>query len=188
MAKHKYQYRKIPLSPPELSAKDDSAAYLIETSEVSALDYRQACSVESLALHNPTLDVNVLMTSHHQINFNSPIMKTLSTYPNVKMIQKAAQERYFTGSPLEAFYYCSGWEKSRFHVQDLSDALRLLTLYKYGGYYFDLDIIHLRPVTSYRNFMVAQDDVLVANGVIHADCCHHPLIEKALKEFSSVYK
>jgi lactosylceramide 4-alpha-galactosyltransferase len=69
----------------------------------------------------------------------------------------------------------------------LSNALRLLTVYKYGGYYFDLDIISVRPVTYYRNFIAAVDREIVNNNAIHADQ-KHPFIEMAIKDFVTNFR
>jgi lactosylceramide 4-alpha-galactosyltransferase len=69
----------------------------------------------------------------------------------------------------------------------LSNGLRLLTLSKYGGYYFDLDIISVRPVTFYRNFVAAQDHNDVNNDVIHADL-NNPVIQLAIKDFIINFK
>ncbi len=160
---------------------------MLETSHSNTLSFRQACSLESLALQNPYLTVQLLMNSV-SIDFKSvPIKTLLSNYSNIR-ITPIDLDRFFIGTPLEHFYFCSGWKKSLYPIHDLSDAVRLLSLYKLGGgYYFDLDIIHFRPVTDLRNFIVAEDNQSVANGVMHADY-QHSFIRSALKEFASTYR
>jgi lactosylceramide 4-alpha-galactosyltransferase len=65
----------------------------------------------------------------------------------------------------------------------LSNGLRLLTLAKYGGYYFDLDFVFVRSLIKYyRNFVAAQDNYDVNNGVIHAEL-KSPIIELAMTNF-----
>lgn len=54
---------------------------------------------------------------------------------------------------------------------------------KYGCYYFDLDVIHLRPVTFYRNFIAAESSEAVAIGALHFDK-NHPVINDVVKLFS----
>ena len=115
------------------------------------------------------------------VEFNSPKIKSLlKNYPNV-FVTKIYLDNYIIGTPLEEWYFCSDWENGDYRVAHLSDALRLLTLYKYGGYYFDLDVIHLRPVwPRYRNFIVAENNT----NVMHVDKGHE-FIQKVLDEFVS---
>ena len=86
------------------------------------------------------------------------------------------------GTPLEYWHHCTDWNKGSFHVNNLSNGLRLLTLIKYGGYYFNLDIIFVRPVTYYRNFVAPQDVNDINNDGIHVDLVN-PVMELAIKDF-----
>jgi lactosylceramide 4-alpha-galactosyltransferase len=161
-------------------------AFFHETSGATFLNFRQACVVESLAYHNPNLTVHLLMTGH-QLDLNSLTMKTLrQNYPNVQITSINLGD-YMVGTPLESWYFCTEWNRGWFAVAHLSDALRFLTLSKYGGYYFDLDVIQLRPVTSYRNFVVAEDDNKLGSSVIHVDH-QHPVIMTAVETFATDYK
>jgi len=160
-------------------------AFFIESAGHDSLNYRQSCAVESLALMNPNLTVHLLMTT--QINMTSPTIRLLiENYPNIRITQLQLGD-YIYGSSLEHWYFCTTWNYGSSAVVHLSDGLRLLTLSKYGGYYFDLDIIQMNPVTDLRNFVVDQDGRLVGNAVIHADF-HHPLIRSAVEEFHTNYK
>ena len=126
------------------------------------------------------------MTGRH-LDLNSPTLATLRTnYPNVKIAEIDLAD-YVAGTRLESWYFCSQWNRGWFAVPHLSDALRFLTLSKYGGYYFDLDVIHLRPVTSYRNFVVAEDGDKLGSSVIHVDR-GHPVIETLVDTFAADYK
>ncbi len=69
----------------------------------------------------------------------------------------------------------------------LSDAMRLLFLFKFGGYYLDLDIVSLRPITSHRNFLVEEGMNKLGSSVIHADY-QHPLMKEIVEKFHSEYK
>ena len=162
------------------------SAFFHETSGATFLNFRQACVVESLAHHNPNLTVHLLMTGRH-LDLNSLTLGTLTTnYPNVKIAEIDLAD-YVAGTRLERWYFCSQWNRGWFAVPHLSDALRFLTLSKYGGYYFDLDVIHLRPVTSYRNFVVAEDGDKLGSSVIHVDR-GHPVIETLVDTFAADYK
>ena len=164
---------------------DENSAFLHETSGANALNTRQACAVESLALLNPDLTVHLLMTS--EVDSNAPSMKALVEYNNIR-IRRIDLGDYFSGTPLEQWYFCTTWNYGPYAVSHLSDALRFLTLYKHGGYYFDLDIVHLKPVTSlYRNFIVADVGLeYLAAGAFHVDR-KHPVIRMAVEEFRNTY-
>lgn len=168
-------------SPP----KDQEKAFFHETSGARALDFRQACAVESAALSNPNLTIYVLMSGEH-IDWNSTTMKTLKSYEHVH-IHSINLGDYFSHTPLEEWYFCSMWNYGPYAVSHLSDALRFLTLYKYGGYYFDLDVIMLQSVMPYRNFIGAEDEDNLAAGAFHVDYLH-PVIRMAVEEFRSTYR
>jgi hypothetical protein len=170
-------------------------AFFIETSGSGALNIRQACAVESLAFHNPNLTVNVLfmMDDGHQeqIKNKSKVLtetveKLKSKYENIQFIVVTLDE-YMAGTSMEKWFHCTDWRTGPYHVSHLSDGLRFLTLYKYGGYYFDLDIIFFRPVTFYRNFVAAESGSEFGSSVIHADY-GHPIMHLAVNDFPTNYK
>jgi len=160
-------------------------AFFIESAGHDSLNYRQSCAVESLALMNSKLTVHLLMTS--EINMTSPTIKLLvDNYPNIRISQIRLGD-YIYGTPLEHWYFCTTWNYGSSAVSHLSDGLRFLTLSKYGGYYFDLDVIQMNPVTEFKNFVVAEDGRKVGSSVIHADF-QHPIIRNAVEEFHTNYK
>lgn len=161
-------------------------AFFLETLGDGALNFRQACSVESLAMHNVNLTVYVLFTGG-KINYSASTMQTLKArYNNIRLVAISLGE-YLAQTPLEQWYHCTRWKNGSHHVWHLSDGLRLLTLVKYGGYYFDLDIIHVRSVTFYRNFISAESIDSVSNAALHSDY-GHPLMQMAVEDFPLNYK
>ncbi|XP_057368458.1 lactosylceramide 4-alpha-galactosyltransferase-like [Daphnia carinata] len=167
--------------PTESIINQNQNAFFIETSGSGLLTIRQACAVESLALHNPNLTVNVLFMDV-PINTSVVVLQQLKDKYNNIQLASVNVDIYLAGTALERWYHCTNWKKGSFHVNNLSNGLRLLTLQKYGGYYFDLDIISVRPVTFYRNFVAVQDATSLNNDVIHADK-EHPFIEMAIQDF-----
>ena len=104
---------------------------------------RQACAVESAAKMNPDLEVYLLFTS--PINLENATVKNkmvnqLLSYPNIR-IRHLSFEKYFVGSPLEEWYKGGALKASKWPRSHASDALRFLTLWKYGGTYLDLDVV-----------------------------------------------
>lgn len=168
------------------SAREHDKAFFIETSGSATLNFRQACAVESLALHNPNLTVNVLFVGG-QINASLVTLKKLKEkYGNIHLMSSSLDD-YMAGTPLEYWYHCNGWRDGPFHVSHLSDGLRFLTLHKFGGYYFDLDVISVRPVTDFRNFVAAESDDYLGSGVLHAEF-KNPVMELAVKDFAANYR
>ena len=173
-------------------------AFFIESSGAGSLDVRQACSVESFARLNPTLNTYVLMIPKggKQIDIKAKTMKNLrENFKNVR-IRKLYLDGFFAGTPLEQWYHCSDWNYGKFYTVHLSDILRLLTLFKYGGYYFDLDIFHLKPikkglynfvVKTWRPWTLASSYVFINNAVIHAEA-QHPLLSMAIEALRTNYR
>jgi lactosylceramide 4-alpha-galactosyltransferase len=52
--------------------------------------------------------------------------------------------RYFSKTPLEKWDFGAAMASSSWPTEHSSDILRLLTLWKYGGTYLDLDVIILK--------------------------------------------
>ncbi len=186
-------------SSPEVSNQllksDGQNAFFIETSGSGALNIRQACAVESLAFHNPNLSVTVLFMDSNgdMMKFNvrsskeaGNVEKLKDKYSNIQFIIADLNE-YMAGTSMEKWYHCNDWRQGPYRISHLSDALRFLTLHKYGGYYFDLDVILLRPVTYYRNFVAAESGVDFGSSVIHADY-GHPIMQLAVQDFPLNYK
>ncbi|XP_032794974.2 lactosylceramide 4-alpha-galactosyltransferase [Daphnia magna] len=178
-------------SPRELKHNYDflsegDKAFFWETGGNQTLNIRQACAVESLALHNPSVTVYMLF-SQERVNRSSITLRTLTeNYKNIRIIG-INMNNFMTGSALEHWYKFTDWRKGPFNVSHFSDALRFATLSKYGGYYFDLDLIHLQPVTHYRNFFATEDGIIVSAGAIHADY-GHPIMKLAISDFVVNYR
>ncbi|KAK4030105.1 hypothetical protein OUZ56_023062 [Daphnia magna] len=165
---------------------DGDKAFFLETGGSETLNIRQACAVESLALHNPNVTAYVFF-GQERVNSSSITLKTLTeNYKNIQVIG-LNMDNYLAGSPLEHWYKFTDWRKGPYHVAHFSDGLRLLTLSRYGGYYFDLDIIHVRPVTYYRNFIGTEDGGTASNSAIHADY-GYPVIQMAINDFPANYR
>uniref|UniRef100_A0A0P6GQZ1 Lactosylceramide n=1 Tax=Daphnia magna TaxID=35525 RepID=A0A0P6GQZ1_9CRUS len=172
--------------PTESIVDHNQNAFFIETSGSGLLTIRQACAVESLALHNPNLTVNVLFVDV-PINTSVVVLQQLKEkYSNIQLVSIDLDD-YLAGTVLEHWYHCTDWKKGSYHVNNLSNGLRLLTLHKYGGYYFDLDIIFVRPVTFYRNFVAAEDATRLNNDVIHVDV-KNPFSEMAIQDFVANFR
>lgn len=163
-------------------------AFFIEVSNSSSLNFRQACAVESFMYRNPNFTAQVLISGRMQDITNSTTIKILTKFYSNFRLTNINVEDYMSGTMLEQWYFCSNWKDGNYTTVHLADALRLLSLSKYGGYYFDLDVIHRHPVAPYRNFVVNEDNGLFGNSIIHADLKYRSLMEMAVEEFATTYR
>lgn len=172
--------------------RGNNNAFFIESSGKRKLNYRQLCSIESLAFHNPNLTIYVLFTDRGEPS-------TLSEPFKLKELQVLKKKygnvnaglinlnNFVAGTALEHWYHCVSWRDGPYSSAHLSDGLRLITLSKFGGYFFDLDLVHMRPVTHYKNFVALIDLSHVGNAAMHAEY-GHPIINIALEEFHKSYR
>jgi len=72
-------------------------------------------------------------------------------------------------TPLDAWYTSGVLKKSHWPVSHMSDILRYLTLWKYGGIYLDLDVVVTSSLENLTNFAGAEDWDDVAAGVMGFD-------------------
>lgn len=172
----------------EAFPSSDYKAFVVETSNRDSLNYRQACAVESLAALNPGLPVYVLMTNE-SIDGNSPTVSTLKKfYSNVVFRSIYPTGELFMGTPLERWYFCSGWNYGPYAVSHLSEALRVLLLYLFGGYYFDPDIVMMQTIPRYlRNYVSYEDVGFFGSATLHT-YRGHPFIKLAVEEFAKTYR
>ncbi|XP_070149584.1 lactosylceramide 4-alpha-galactosyltransferase-like isoform X3 [Polyergus mexicanus] len=134
------------------------------------LNPRQACAVESAARMNPTMTVYLLFVSKSEFSNSTReiIRHLLLNYRNVK-IRHIYPDRYVKGTPFEAWYTSGALKKSHWPVSHMSDMLRYLTLWKYGGIYLDLDVVITSSLENLTNFAGAEDWDDVAAGVMGFD-------------------
>ncbi|XP_034099867.2 lactosylceramide 4-alpha-galactosyltransferase-like isoform X1 [Drosophila albomicans] len=135
------------------------------------LSARQACSIESAALNNPNFQVYLLFatptyTSDDQKN---PILDALRSYKNINL-RSLNIWRYAKDTPIEQWVKKGDVFQSKFLTEHMSDLLRLITLYRFGGIYMDLDVVVLRSMELVPlNYVGAHDNVTLGNAVISVE-------------------
>ncbi|XP_017883751.2 lactosylceramide 4-alpha-galactosyltransferase-like, partial [Ceratina calcarata] len=123
----------------------DKNIFFIETSGITKGDLmlksRQGCAVESAARMNPNMTVYLLLVSRSKVpNQSTKFFDQLESYPNVR-IRCVYLDKYMENTPLEKWYKRGVWKESQWPISHMSDVLRYLTLWKYGGIYLDLDVV-----------------------------------------------
>ncbi|XP_051161558.1 lactosylceramide 4-alpha-galactosyltransferase-like isoform X2 [Leptopilina boulardi] len=130
------------------------------------LNPRQACAVESAALMNPNMNVYLLYLCGSKISKSADIMiQQLRSYKNIK-IQRIHIDKYMKNTPLEKWYARGILKTSKWPINHMSDIMRYLTLWKYGGIYMDLDVVVIKCLEDLENFTGAEDAIRIAAGII----------------------
>ena len=152
-----------PISSADEFIANEKKFFFIESSDRPFLSARQLCSVESAYKHNPDSDIAVVLTSNtldlKADKATCNIYKDLSDRVHFRHVDKTT---FFTGTPLEDVYASGRLESSPHKIVHYSDAIRLVLIYKYGGWYADLDIIFLKTVEHLRN-VIASDQLLMSD-------------------------
>ncbi|KAF8796352.1 Lactosylceramide like protein [Argiope bruennichi] len=142
--------------------------FFLETSGSSRLNARQACAVESAALHHPQWQVRVLFTPTEPLNLSDSFMELLSLFSNVKLL-KMELDFLLPGTPLWYWYKRGRWKSSPHKAMHLSDAVRLCLLWKYGGIYLDTDVVVLRSLSQLRNAVAYDSGTNIGNSFLAFD-------------------
>lgn len=149
---------------------------------------RQSCAIESAARANPDWDIFVLFASPRGLWNDSSIptplfIEILQTYPNV-YLRNIDLWAFADETPAAGWLNNGELFKSRYLREHVSDLLRLLTLYKFGGTYLDLDTVMIKSLNDLSsNYAGAEDDINVCNAVLNFsnEGLGHFLLETALR-------
>lgn len=130
---------------------------------------RQACAIESAAKWNSNRDIFVLFTAPLGLPSNgqldSPILNALSSYINIQF-RNMDWYKYAVDTPADEWVKKDKMLTTKHFKGHLSDFIRLLSLYKFGGIHLDLDFIVQKTFDDLPpNFFGAQDDIEVQNAV-----------------------
>ena len=135
---------------------DDKRIFFHETSGRDQLSYRQWCAVESAALHNPSRLIQVFMNGK-TINFSDILsISVLSLYGNI-IITLLDEKEYFKETSLNDWYTKGSWRNSSYKITHLAQYTRMVSMWRHGGLYMDLDLITTRALDEkmLRNFFVS---------------------------------
>ncbi|XP_059620048.1 lactosylceramide 4-alpha-galactosyltransferase-like [Phlebotomus argentipes] len=155
--------------------------------QIIKLNSRQACAIESAAKMNPKWDVFVLFAS--PVGFlnktSLPLIDALKSYDNIHF-RNVNLWNYAVGTPIADWIRDGQIFYSSYMNSHVSDFLRYLSLYKWGGTYLDLDVIvKVNFDTVPSNYAGAESEDFVAAGIINLDYdgFGHEIAEMCLSDF-----
>jgi len=176
--------RPIPLKPfgPE-HVKDDQMFFL-ETSGKSRLSPRQSCSIESAAKFS-NMHVRVILLNNTLDLTDNSTCYLYKTVPNVEFYT-VDLSTIFEDTPLLSLIQSKAFKESCCKIEHQSDALRLALVFKYGGWYSDLDAVTIRDLSKFKNVIGvqrisgnAEDLPQLANGEFQFEK-KHPVLWEAM--------
>lgn len=115
---------------------------------------------------------------------DSKLIRALMTYHNI-YLRNLDMVKYAERSPIEQLITSGRFTQSRFFSYHLSDILRFLTLWKYGGSYLDMDVIVTKNLeTLGQNYAIAENvNALSSSGVNFSPTGPgHEVVGKCLQE------
>ena len=181
--------RKITISPDNIIEADsrNNRIFFHETSGKNWLNTRQTCAVESAAKENPERPVQLFLLAD-RVNDSSPFVKVLSHYLNIQVLLINPSD-YFRGTILEDWYRKGEWRTSQFHIEHFSDYIRMLSLYKAGGMYMDLDFVTVKKFDEdlLWNFVPLESKYNLTGSTLHLQHGHR-LISAIISELASSYE
>lgn len=111
-------------------------------------------------------------------------MSALTQYPNIQF-RSVNIYKYAENTPAKDWIERNDQIfLSKYVIEHVSDYLRLLTLYKFGGIYFDLDTIIQRNLDDMPlNFAGAKDNRVIGNAIMGFDStgAGHQIVEMLVR-------
>ncbi|XP_053833184.1 lactosylceramide 4-alpha-galactosyltransferase-like [Vidua macroura] len=162
--------------------------FFVETSEQTSPSYLFSCSVESAARTHPASRVVVLMKGLAKGNASLPkhwAFSLLSCFPNVE-IRPLDLTELFSGTPLAQWFLQPQRQQEPHFLHVLSDACRIVLMWKFGGIYLDTDFIVLKNLENLTNALGIQDDNEL-NGAFLSFKAKHQFMELCMQDFVQNY-
>ena len=145
--------------------------FFVQTSENEDILSRHACSIESAARLHPNGSIFVLMRSQY-VHLQRGSFKHLCSYSNVHFLH-FNEEDIYSGTALIRLTQIQRKEFLQyFTISHMSDFLRTALLYKYGGIYFDLDVIPLKSFARFVNAVALETNDAVNVAVLALEKQH----------------
>lgn len=151
----------------EKKAVIPDSIFIMETSCQHNLGAREACTIEATARSNPDKFIYVLFTRPltEKDCFRGPLGEA-NKFLNVHFY-RVNISTYALRTPLEEIFNGSLTSHGKRHHRRMSEYLKFLTLYRYGGIVVDLDMLVASPTAHLgSNWLVREDDETIGSGIV----------------------
>ena len=180
--------------------------FFTHTSKEKVLTRVGSCAVSSAAKVNPDWQVTVFSNELTNPEQNPKTRQqsagSFALFPswsghNPPRVVRFEYEHIFRGTPFESWYERKRvWSKHGFTIQNLSNALRLALLYKFGGAYFDLDIISVKPLppsiwkrsAGLEREVPGSPEMMRLNGAVILMDKQAPFLKEAMEDYVRNFK
>uniref|UniRef100_A0A8C5UIW7 Lactosylceramide 4-alpha-galactosyltransferase n=1 Tax=Malurus cyaneus samueli TaxID=2593467 RepID=A0A8C5UIW7_9PASS len=176
-------YRRIWENPKNIDysytlSAESSCAHSVPSSHSTASAARTHPGSRVVVLMKGLASANTSLTKHWAFSL-------LRCFPNVE-IQPLDLTELFSGTPLKKWYLwpLRHWEPH--FVPVLSDACRIVLMWKFGGIYLDTDFIVLKNLENLTNAIGIQDED-VLNGAFLSFKPKHEFMELCMQDFVQNY-
>lgn len=160
---------------------------------VVRLNVRQACAIESAARANPESDVYVLFASpvgFERSTSKPALFRALARYGNVHL-RNVNLWTYTLDTPVAEWMHRTDLFRSRYLAAHMSDMLRLVSLFKFGGTHLDLDFVVRRAFDDLApNSAGEESPDVIENALMRfaATGVGHQIVERTLDEFAREFR
>jgi len=131
--------------------------FFIETSPKEVITPREACSLESAA-GNSGLHVVMVRTGKALDMSDNTTCHIVNMFKDSISIYNIDPVKFSENTPIEGFFTSDKLKESMSRFVHSADALRLLLIERYGGFYADLDFVILKSLRDLHN-VIASDQI-----------------------------
>ncbi|XP_042884683.1 lactosylceramide 4-alpha-galactosyltransferase-like [Penaeus japonicus] len=182
-------YIRLPmLGRDAIPSSNDYNVFLGETACNPRPLYRAWCSVESYAYENPLAKVWFHTTSPLIDNGDGLITQLEAAYDNLKIVGTDLN-KIFNGTPCHKVFMAGKWaHNTPWPANNISNLLRNVVLWLWGGLNSDTDCICVRNVTHIHNMVSYDEEGKVANNAIMHFDAGHPFTYELMKYLKENFK
>jgi hypothetical protein len=118
----------------DLQQRTDQIFFVETIENKTDVTGRVLCAMESAARYNPDKQIYLVISLHSRIHSLQSIFENV--LPNMHLVRIDIFELTY-GTAVQDLWNSKMIQKSKYGYSHISDMLRFLLLYKFGGYYFD---------------------------------------------------
>ncbi|XP_047505131.1 lactosylceramide 4-alpha-galactosyltransferase-like [Pieris napi] len=134
-----------------------------DTSCKGYLNSRQMCAIESAAISHPERNIYVFFSGPVSKSALLGKMSIMYRFSNV-MLARVHIDEYSANTPIQFFIENGTLKNTSWAIENTSNVLRFLSLYKWGGVYLDTDVVVVKSFDLLGENWIAKEDVFTINS------------------------